>query len=55
MSKADELRSFYKANIASGDISKITIQRMKAEFIAAELEEDAPSIPICARTFAREA
>ena len=55
MSKADEFRASHKANIASGDISKTTIERMKAETIAAELEEDARSIPICEQTFARAA
>ncbi len=39
MSKLDELRALLKANIASGDISKTTIERIKAEIIAAELEE----------------
>ncbi len=55
MSKADELRAFYKANIALGDISNKTIERMKAEIIAAELEEDARSFPICDRSLARAA
>ncbi len=39
MSKTDELRAFLKANIASGDISKTTIEHIKAEIIAAESEE----------------
>ena len=52
MSKANELRAFLKANIAAGDISQKTIERIKAEIIAASLEEDESSNPICERAFA---
>ncbi len=55
MSKANELRAALKANIAAGDISEKTIDRMKADIIAAVLEEDEPSIPIGERVFARAA
>ena len=55
MSKTDELRAFLKANIASGDISKMTIERMKTEIIAVELKEAARSIPICKQIFTRAA
>ena len=55
MSKADELRTVLKVNIAAGDVSKKTIERMKADIIAAVLEEDESSIPIGKRVFARAA
>ena len=40
MSKAQELRAFYEANIACGDICEAAEARMLAEIAAAESEEN---------------
>ena len=40
MSQADELRTFYKANIACGDICEGAAAKMRAEIAAAETKDD---------------
>lgn len=55
MKKSDELRAFYQANVACGDICEAAAARLKAEIIAAEQEEEEDSTPICKRAFARAA
>lgn len=55
MSTSEELKAFLGANIACGDVSEKTIERMKSDIVAVELEEEALRIPFCEKTFFRAA
>ena len=46
MSKSEELRAFYEANIACGDISEAAEARMLADIAAAEIEENSSAAQV---------